>query len=118
MPRFSEKLMEHFSAPRNSGRLAAPDRIGLAGTPNHGPFMRLELRIVDGRIVEARFQTHGCGPSIACGSALTELVIGRTLAEAQQLSPENLVAALDGLPDDKRHCADTAIAALRSALKE
>ena len=117
MPRFSEKLMDHFSSPRNSGRLEGPDRVGESGTPNRGPFTRLELRIRDGIVVEARFQSHGCGPTIACGSALTELVIGRSLAEARALTPDNLVTALDGLPGDKLHCADTAIAALRDALK-
>src|SRR5262245_39726253 len=116
MSRFSAKLMEHFSAPRNSGRLDAPDRVGLSGSPNGGPFTGLELRVSDGVITAAGFQAHGCGPAIACGSALTELVIGRSLDGAAALTPAELVAALDGLPDDKRHCAEAAIAALRDAL--
>jgi NifU-like protein involved in Fe-S cluster formation len=118
MPRFSAKLMDHFSAPRNAGRLDAPDRIGVAGTPHKGPFTRLELRVREGVIVEARFQTHGCGPSIACGSVLTELVLGRATADACTLTAEEVIAALDGIPDDKRHCAEMAVAALRDALKE
>jgi len=118
MPRFSEKLMEHFTSPRNSGRLDVPDRVGLAGIPNRGPFMRLDLRLLEGRIVEARYQTHGCGPSIACGSVLTELILGRSIEEARMLTAADLSDALDGLPDDKRHCADTAILALHDALKD
>ena len=118
MPRFSAKLMDHFNAPRNAGRLDAADRVGVAGTPHHGPFTRLELCLRDGVIVETRFQTHGCGPSIACGSVLTELVLGRATVDARDLTADELIAALDGLPDDKRHCADMAIAALRDALKE
>jgi NifU-like protein involved in Fe-S cluster formation len=110
--------MDHFSAPRNAGRLDTPDRVGVAGTPHQGPFTRLELRLRDGVIVEARFQTHGCGPSIACGSALTELVVGRPVADARELTVDDLIAALDGVPDDKRHCADRAVAALRDALKD
>jgi nitrogen fixation NifU-like protein len=110
--------MDHFSTPRNAGRLNAPDRVGLAGSPSQGPFTRLEIRIRDGRIIEARFQTHGCGPSIACGSVLTELVVGRTVDEARLLTAHDIIMALDGIPDDKRHCADTAISALRDALKE
>ena len=118
MPRFSAKLMDHFSAPRNGGRLDAPDRVGVAGTPPQGPFMRLELRVRDGIITDARFQTYGCGPAIASGSALTELVIGRPAADARTVTADQLIAALDGIPDDKRHCADMAIVALRDALKE
>ena len=118
MGRFSAKLMEHFSAPRNSGRLDVPDRVGGSGTPGQGPFTRLELRVADGLITAARFQTHGCGPSIACGSVLTELIIGRSLSDAAGLTADDIVSALDGLPDDKRHCADAALAALRDALKE
>jgi NifU-like protein involved in Fe-S cluster formation len=118
MPRFSVKLMDHFSKPRNSGRLAEPDRVGVAGTPHRGPFLRLEVRLRDDVVVEARFQTHGCGPSIACGSVLTELVIGRIISDARSVTVADLIATLDGIPDDKRHCAELAIAALRDALPE
>jgi NifU-like protein involved in Fe-S cluster formation len=118
VPRFSAKLMDHFNSPRNAGRLEAPDLVGVAGVPNQGPFTRLEMSVRDGVILAARFQTHGCGPAIACGSALTELLVGRSLAEARDLKAESIVEALDGVPDDKRHCADTAVAALADALKK
>jgi nitrogen fixation NifU-like protein len=118
MARFSEALMAHFSAPRNSGRLAAPDRRGVAGNPTSAPFLTLDLQLWDSQIADARFQTYGCGPAIACGSMLTVLIIGRSIAEARSLTAEDLIKALDGLPDDKRHCADLAINALRAALKD
>jgi nitrogen fixation protein NifU and related proteins len=118
VPRYSEKLMDHFSFPRNSGRLEGPDRVGLAGTPHQGPFTRIELQLRDGVIVAARFQSHGCGSTIACGSVLTELIIGKPIEIARGLTAQQLVEALDGIPDDKRHCADAAIVALRDALKE
>jgi nitrogen fixation NifU-like protein len=78
--------------------------------------MRLELQLRDDRIVDARFQSHGCGSAIACGSMLTELIIGRSVAEARDLTSDQLAAALDGIPDDKRHCAEAAILALHDAL--
>lgn len=116
MPKYSATLMDHFAAPRNSGRLDAPDRRGVAGRPHHGPFLTLDLRLECGTVAEARYQTYGCGPAIACGSMLTVLIVGRPLAEARALTVERLIAALDGLPDDKRHCAELAITALQDAL--
>ena len=118
MPKFSAKLMEHFAAPRHQGRLATPDRTGMAGVPHQGPFLLLDLHLHDDVITDAAFQAHGCGPAIACGSVLTELIIGRSAAEARSLTAQDLADALDGLPDDKRHCADAAITALKNALAE
>jgi len=118
MPRYSAKLMDHFQAPRNHGRLDAPDRVGVSGTPGVGHFTKLEMRLKDGIIMQCRFQTHGCGTAIACGSALTELVIGRAIPDALAVTPEQLMMSLDGVPDDKRHCVKAAIAALHDAFKD
>lgn len=118
MGRFSEKVMDHFQSPRNAGRLEQPDAIGRAGTPDEPPYMVLHLRIADGRIVAAAFQTFGCGIAIACGSVLTELVMGRTFAECSRIQPNELVAALDGVPEDRAWCADLAVAALRAGLAQ
>jgi nitrogen fixation NifU-like protein len=117
MGKYSDILMDHFTAPRNSGPLEAPDATGHAGTPGRGPFLILYLRIAEDRIVAARFQTYGCGPTIACGSMLTELITGRSLADCLQLTTETLIAAMDGIPPDKLHSPALAIAALRDALK-
>jgi nitrogen fixation protein NifU and related proteins len=116
MGRFSETLMDHFSAPRNSGVLEAPDRIGRAGTPGRGPYIALFLRLDGDTVAAAKFQTHGCGASIAAGSMLTEMVIGRTTDECRALTAGQLSDALDGFPPDKQHCPVMAVAALHDAL--
>lgn len=115
---YSDALMEHFFSPKNSGVLQNPDRTGHAGAPGRGPFMILYLRLAEDRVAEARFQTYGCGPTIASGSVLTELILGRTLAECLELTPDDVIRALDGVPSDKIHGPHLAITALRDALKE
>ena len=117
MGRFSDTLMDHFTAPRNSGVLESPDATGHAGTLGRGPFLVIYLRIEGNRVVAARFQTYGCGTTIACGSILTELVAGRSIADCLDLTTETLIQALDGVPADKLHSPALAIAALRDALK-
>jgi nitrogen fixation protein NifU and related proteins len=117
MGKYSDMLMDHFTAPRNSGRLESPDVTGHAGTPGRGPFLILYLRIAGNDVVAAKFHTFGCGPTIACGSVLTELIIGKSLANCAELTADTLIEMLDGVPADKRHCPALAIAALRDALK-
>lgn len=80
MSRFSAELMEHFQAPCDKGRMTAPDVVGVAGIPGQGRFLVLYQRLQDGRIAHASFESNGCGVTIACGSVLTELVVGRTRA--------------------------------------
>ena len=116
MGKYSETLMEHFASPRNVGRLDGADRIGRAGTPGRGPFMVLYLRLSGGIVTDARYQSHGCGATIASGSVLTELILGRTVQVCRALSSEVVREALDGVPPDKLHCPALAVAALRSAL--
>jgi nitrogen fixation protein NifU and related proteins len=116
MGQFSEILMDHFNSPRNSGRIETPDRVGIAGSPGRGPYVALYLRLAGDVISEAQFQTHGCGVSIACGSMLTEMIIGRAADECLELTPERLSEALDGVPGTKLHCPALAIAALKDAL--
>lgn len=116
MARFSELLMDHFSSPRNSGVLEAPDRIGRAGAAGQGPFLVLYLKLNGEVIAAAKFQTHGCGASIAAGSMLTEMIVGRSTAECLTLTAERLSEALGGFPPDKLHCPIMAVAALQDAL--
>jgi nitrogen fixation NifU-like protein len=113
---YSETLMDHFASPRNAGALADPDRVGRAGSPGRGPFLILYLRLDGGRVAEARFQTYGCGATIASGSALTELITGRDVGECLALTTDGLIEALDGVPPTKLHGPALAIAALRDAL--
>ena len=117
MGKYSDTLMDHFTSPRNSGALESPDVTGHAGAPGRGPFLILYLQIEGTRVVAAKFQTYGCGPTIACGSMLTELIVGRSLEDCSRLTTEMLIASLDGVPAEKLHSPALAIAALRDALK-
>ena len=114
---FSDIVMDHFRRPRNAGRLDPCDVQGVAGTPGQGPFMLLTVRLDGDCICEVQFQTFGCGPAIAAGSLLTELVCGRRLADAADMDRETLVEALGGLPHAKLYCADLAVDAWRDVLE-
>jgi len=114
--KYSETLTEHVMAPRNGGVMDAPDLTGHAGAPGRGAFLILFLEVRDGRIVAAKYHTHGCGPTIASGSMLTEMIVGRTIPECRELTVEDLIEALDGVPPHKLHCPALAIEALRDAL--
>jgi nitrogen fixation NifU-like protein len=114
--KYSETLTEHVMAPRNAGVMEDPDLTGHAGTPGRGAFLILFLKVHDDRVAAARYHTYGCGPTIASGSMLTELIVGRTLAECRQLTTDDLIEALDGVPPDKLHCPALAIGALQDAL--
>jgi len=116
MAKYSETLIEHVMAPRNGGVMDAPDLTGHAGAPGRGAFLILFLKVREGRIVAAKYHTHGCGPTIASGSMLTEMIVGRTIAECRELTVENLIEALDGVPPDKLHCPVLAVGALHDAL--
>ena len=116
MAKYSETLTEHVMAPRNGGVMDAPDLTGHAGAPGRGAFLILFLKVRDGRIAAAKYHTIGCGPTIASGSMLTEMIVGRTIAECRELTVEDLIEALDGVPPDKLHCPALAIGALQDAL--
>jgi nitrogen fixation NifU-like protein len=116
MGKYSDTMMDHVLSPRNGGVMERPDLTGCAGTPGRGAFMILLLRFEEDRIAAAKYHTVGCGPTIACGSVLSELVVGRTIAECRELTADHLIEALDGVPPDKLHCPAMAIAALRDAL--
>ena len=118
MRRFSDTVMAHFQYPSNRGRLERPDGVGLVGTPGAGPLFLLGLNVASGRVTAVRFECHGFGAIVACGSVLTGLVIGRDVGSCATISQRELTEALDGLPHDKQHCLDTALHALRQALAE
>lgn len=117
MGTYSDALMDHFSSPRNSGPMEDPDLVGRAGAPGKGPFMAVFIKLAGEGVGAARFQTYGCGVSIAAGSALTEMIIGRAVRDCLGLTAQDVVDALDGVPPDKAHCPVLAIAALRDALR-
>jgi len=118
MGKYSETLTDHVMTPRNGGVMENPDLTGHAGAPGRGAFMILFLRVEENRIAAAKYHTVGCGPTIAAGSMLTELIVGRTIAKCRELTTEHLVEALDGVPPDKLHCPALAIGALRDALSK
>ena len=115
---YSEKLIDHFEHPRNVGEIAAADASVRVENPACGDIMQLSLRLEGSRIVDARYRTRGCVAAIACGSALTELIIGLTPADAAALNRETVTDAVGGLPNESIHASHLAIDALRGALKK
>jgi NifU-like protein involved in Fe-S cluster formation len=101
MGKYSETLTEHVTAPRNGDVLEQPDLTGHAGAPCRGAFMILYLKVDEERVTAAKYHTVGCGPTIASGSMLTEMILGRSIEECRKLTVENLIGALDGVPPDK-----------------
>ena len=114
---YSQTFNDHIANPRNAGELADANAIGEETNPVCGDRLRLSLRVRDGRIEAAGFLAYGCPPTLVCGSVLTELIIGRTVAEAMLLTRNELVAAVGGLPSRKQHAAALAIETLRTAIE-
>lgn len=115
---YSEKVMEHFRNPRNMGEMENPDGTGKVGNPVCGDVMELYIRVKDNIIVDARFQTFGCGAAIATSSMVTEMVKGKSIEEALKISNKAVAEALDGLPPVKIHCSVLAEEALKSAIED
>ncbi|HEY7586609.1 MAG TPA: Fe-S cluster assembly scaffold protein NifU [Candidatus Deferrimicrobiaceae bacterium] len=115
---YSAKVMDHFMNPRNVGEIDNADGIGEVGNPACGDMMRLYLKVEDGKIVEAKFRTFGCGAAIASSSMLTEMIKGKTLDEARAITNQHVADALDGLPPVKIHCSVMAEQAVKSALDD
>jgi nitrogen fixation protein NifU and related proteins len=113
--RYSATLLEHFLNPRNAGLMREPDGVGAEEYEGCGDLARFFLRVRDGRVSEVRFQTYGCGPTIAAASAASERVTGRRVEALLDLGPEEIEEAVDGLPVDRRHAADVVAGALRAA---
>ena len=114
---YSEAFKDHLARPRNAGQLADADADAELTNPACGDRLRLTLRIRDGRITAARFLAYGCPPTLACGSALTELLAGITTDEAASITRQQLIKFLDGLPARKTHAAALAIETLHAALQ-
>ena len=115
---YSAKVMDHFMNPRNVGEIEDASGIGEVGNPACGDMMRLYLKIEDGRVVDAKFRTFGCGAAIASSSMLTEMIKGKTIAEAREITNRHVADALDGLPPVKIHCSVMAEEAVKSALDD
>ena len=115
---YSEKVMDHFMNPRNVGEIDNADGVGEVGNPACGDMMRLYLKIDEGKVVDAKFRTFGCGAAIASSSMLTEMIKGKTVEEARAITNRHVADALDGLPAVKIHCSVMAEQAVKSALDD
>ncbi len=115
---YSKKVMEHFTNPRNVGEIPDADGIGEMGNPVCGDAMKIFIKVKDDKILDAKFQTFGCGASIAVSSMVTEMVKGKTIDEALKISKETVAGALDGLPPQKMHCSNLGADALHKAIED
>lgn len=113
---FSPQVLDHFEHPRNSGTVNDPDASVQLQNPACGDVLQLTLKLANGRIADMRFLAKGCVPCIACASALTELVCGKSVADARAITREQLVDAVGGLPPASSHAGHLAIDALHAAL--
>ncbi|HKK01027.1 MAG TPA: Fe-S cluster assembly scaffold protein NifU [Desulfuromonadales bacterium] len=114
---YTEKVMDHFSNPRNVGEIENPDGVGEVGNASCGDIMKIFLKVEGGIIKDIKFKTFGCGAAIATSSMVTEMAIGKTLDDAMELSNAAVAEALDGLPPQKLHCSNLAADALHEAIK-
>jgi nitrogen fixation NifU-like protein len=114
---YSEKTIDHFLNPRNLGEIPGHDGLGRIIGPC-GDTMQIHLKVKDGNVSNASFWTDGCGPSIASGSMVTELVKGKSVPEAQRISQQDILDALGGLPEESTHCALLAANTLKEAIKD
>ena len=115
---YSEKVMDHFTNPRNVGKMDDADGVGEVGNAKCGDIMKIYLKIENDIITDVKFNTFGCGSAIATSSMATELIKGKPVSEALELSNKAVVEALDGLPPQKIHCSVLAEEAVRAAVKD
>ena len=118
MALYSDTVMDHFRHPRNVGTIENADGIGEVGNAKCGDIMKMYLKIQDNVITDVKFETFGCGSAIASSSMATELIKGKSVKEALELSNQAVVEALDGLPPQKIHCSVLAEEAVRAAVKD
>ncbi len=118
MALYSEKVMDHFTHPRNVGVIEDADGVGEVGNAKCGDIMKIYLKIDGDIITDVKFETFGCGSAIASSSMATEMIKGRSISEALELSNKAVAEALDGLPAHKMHCSVLAEEAIKAALKD
>lgn len=115
---YSEKVMEHFSNPRNVGEIPDADGVGTVGNPVCGDVMKIFIKVEDDHLKDIKFKTFGCGAAIATSSMVTEMAKGKSLEEALEISNKTVAEALDGLPPQKMHCSNLAADALHAAIED
>ncbi len=115
---YSEKVMDHFTNPRNVGEIENASGSGTVGNAKCGDIMKMDIKVEDGIITDVKFKTFGCGAAIATSSMATELVKGKSIDEALQLTTQAVAEALDGLPPVKMHCSMLAEQAIHAAVED
>ena len=115
---YSDKVIDHFSNPRNVGEIEDASGSGTVGNPKCGDIMKMDIKVEDGVITDVKFKTFGCGAAIATSSMATEMVKGKSIDEALQLTNQAVAEALDGLPPVKMHCSMLAEQAIHAAIED
>ena len=115
---YSEKVLDHFTNPRNVGEIPDADGVGQVGNPKCGDIMKMYLKIENNIVVDAKFKTFGCGAAVATSSMATELIRGKTVEEALEITNKAVAEALDGLPPVKMHCSNLAEEAIKAAIED
>ena len=118
MQPYSVTIMEHFQNPQNRGSLLRAAGTGVAGVPGAGPFMVIQVSLINAVVSRAAFQCHNCGVAVAAGSVLTQWIQGKTVEECSEIDANGIIRLLDGVPIHKHHIPEFAIRALRSAIEE
>lgn len=118
MPEYSDKVMEHFTKPRNIGELDNPDGMGEVGNPVCGDMMKFTIKVKDDRIEDIKYLTFGCGAAIAVSSMVSEMAKGKTLDEAMKITNKQVAEELEGLPGNKMHCSNLGADALHKAIED
>ncbi len=118
MPIYGDKVMDHFTNPRNVGEIENPDGVGEEGNPVCGDMMTFYIKVKDDRLEDVKFKTFGCGAAIAVSSITSEMAMGRTLDEAMKITPEAVADELEGLPKNKLHCSNLGAQALQKAIRD
>ncbi len=115
---YSQKVMEHFANPRNTGEITQADGVGEVGNPACGDMMTFYIKVKDGKIEDVKYKTFGCVAAIAVSSMVSEMVKGKTIEEAKAITNKAVAEALDGLPKQKMHCSNLGAKALNEAIKD
>jgi nitrogen fixation NifU-like protein len=115
---YSDKVMDHFTNPRNVGEIENADGIGEEGNPVCGDMMTFYIKVKDNKLEDVKFKTFGCGAAIAVSSMVSEMAKGKTLEEAEKITPEQVAKELEGLPKNKFHCSNLGAQALQKAIED
>jgi len=113
---YSAKVLDHFRRPRNAGAIDDPSGVGEIGDPSCGDFLKVYIKVENDIVSDVKYEIRGCPAAIACASAMTELTMGKNLDDAMMIADNDIVDALDGLPEFKIHCSALGASGLRSAI--